>query len=129
MKNLLKLYKMFYRLLRLKSYQRAEIERKALLDFYLFRDNLGAEKRELEQKLYQWEHMAKLYAVNSPDDFHKLIADLTRRLAEAQDTPSNWNRLCERYNKLVTLKQEFCRKFADVELGIEAKNENLNTTP
>lgn len=61
--------------------------------------------------------MAKLYAVNTPDDFHKIIADLTRKLAEAQDTPSNWNRLCERYNKLVTLKQEYCRKFVDIELG------------
>ena len=32
----------------------------------------------------------------------------------------DWNRLCMKYNKLIKLKQDFCEKFKDIELELEA---------
>lgn len=50
------------------------------------------------------------------------IAELNAKLAEKDKEIARqneaWNRLCKKYNKFVSLKQEFCEKFKDIELEI-----------
>lgn len=118
MKTLLKLYKMFYRLLRLKSSQREQIRRDSVRDFYLFENRLGKERDELRFELYKWEHLAKMYGVVTPEGINQIIKELIDKLAKAEDTPSNFNRLVKKYNKFIELKQEFCEKFKDIELDV-----------
>ena len=51
-----------------------------------------------------------------------IIAKLEAKLAEKDKEIARqneaWNRLCKKYNKFVSLKQEFCEKFKDIELEI-----------
>lgn len=66
MKKILKLYKMFYRLLRLKAWQRKEIERRDR-NFYLieFR-RLYEEYFETKTKLNHYESVAKGFCIENP---------------------------------------------------------------
>ena len=49
-------------------------------------------------------------------------AELKAKLAEKDKEIARqneaWNRLCKKYNKFVSLKQEFFEKFKDIELEI-----------
>jgi len=116
MKKLLKLYKMFYRLLRLKSEQHSKIERDLIHEFYLINDNKSKEIRELEIEIRQWHYLASRYKTRTPDELIDFIEDLADKLRKAEDTPSNFNRIVAKYNKFVDLKKEFCDKFKDIEL-------------
>lgn len=49
------------------------------------------------------------------DDVDRVIAE---KDAEILRMIEDWNRLCEKYNKFIKLKQEFCDKFKDIELEI-----------
>lgn len=68
----------------------------------------------------------KAYIAPTPDgtglaDYYlKYEADkvIAEKDAEILRMIDNWNRLCEKYNKLIKLKQEFCDKFKDIELEI-----------
>ena len=55
-----------------------------------------------------------------PNVYLKEEADkvIAKKDAEILRMIENWNRLCEKYNKLIKLKQEFCDKFKDIELEI-----------
>ena len=46
----------------------------------------------------------------------KVIAEKDKEIARQNEV---WNRLCKKYNKFVSLKQEFCEKFKDIELEID----------
>ena len=53
----------------------------------------------------------------------KVIAEKDKEIAEKDKEIARqnevWNRLCKKYNKFVSLKQEFCEKFKDIELEID----------
>lgn len=74
MKKLLKLYKMFYRLLRLKSYQRHEIEQN--LD-KIYRNAYGsffADYHGLQLELADWKFVAHRFCIYSVSDLEKVLA-------------------------------------------------------
>lgn len=76
MKKLLKIYKMFYRLLRLKHHQRQEIER-----FYssLYKRNLNNLYEEFfvaNTKLKDYEAVTKLYGIKDPFELFNILAGL-----------------------------------------------------
>lgn len=77
MKTLLKLYKMFYRLLRLKHWQRREIETKLYCEFMLCQDNIRKELDGLRQEVFQWEHTALIYGARTPKELKDVIDHLT----------------------------------------------------
>ena len=69
MKTLLKLYKMFYRLIRLKHWQRVEIEKRAYRDIaVLYSNKVSKERDELQQELTGWHHLARTYMVKTPKE-------------------------------------------------------------
>lgn len=66
MKKILKLYKMFYRLLRLKAWQRKEIEQRNR-NFYLIEfKRLYEEYFEAQTKLNHYEAVAKGFCIENP---------------------------------------------------------------
>ena len=73
MKTILKLYKMFYRLLRLKHWQRREIETKMYCEFLRCQDNTKNERDRLQQEVFQWEHMARIYGAITPKELEDII--------------------------------------------------------
>ena len=73
MKKLLKLYKMFYRLLRLKDWQRREIETKMYCEFLRCQDDTRNERDKLQQEVFQWEHMAYIYGARTPKELKDVI--------------------------------------------------------
>lgn len=76
MKALIRLWKMFYRLLRLKSYQRKEIERMAFRDFCIIQDRTYKEHHEFMQELSRWHRVAHKYMMQTPEDLACLLYDL-----------------------------------------------------
>ena len=77
MNTLLKLYKMFYRLLRLKNWQRREIERKIYCEFLNLNDYCRNERDRLQQEVFQWERMARIYGARTPKELKDVIDYLT----------------------------------------------------
>ena len=62
---------------------------------------------------------AYVYHIIEVDDYiAKLKAKLAEKDKEIERQNEAWNRLCKKYNKFVSLKQEFCEKFKDIELEI-----------
>ena len=70
-----------------------------------------------------------MYRVYHADEVDAAIAELKQKLsekdlyiaekdAEIARLIEDWNRLCDKYNKFIKLKQEFCDKFKDIELEI-----------
>lgn len=54
------------------------------------------------------------------DEVDKLLQKLRENNQKAYDKQANeWNRLCVKYNKLIELKKDFCKKFKDIELEID----------
>lgn len=51
-------------------------------------------------------------------DIDEVDSILAKKDAEIARLIEDWNRLCEKYNKFIKLKQEFCDKFNDLELEI-----------
>ena len=49
------------------------------------------------------------------DELKVKLAEKDKEIARQNEA---WNRLCKKYNKFVSLKQEFCEKFKDIELEI-----------
>lgn len=77
MKTLIKLYKMFYRLLRLKHWQRVEIEKRVARDILVIYPNqVSKERDEFLQELMEWHHLAMTYMVKTPKELHELISDI-----------------------------------------------------
>ena len=76
MKTLIKLYKMFYRLLRLKDWQRKEIERKAVRDFLVCQIRARTEIWNNEMELSVWHRLAMRYGCNSPGELQSVITDM-----------------------------------------------------
>ena len=52
------------------------------------------------------------------DDCIAKDKEIAEKDAEILRMIEDWNRLCEKYNKFIKLKQEFCDKFKDIELEI-----------
>lgn len=73
MKTLLKFYKMFYRLLRLKKNQRDEIFRRFRNDFHLIHDNLYKEFQEIMLELKDWKQTANKFGINDPYNLFKVL--------------------------------------------------------
>ena len=73
MKTLLKFYKMFYRLLRLKKNQRDEIFRRFRNDFHLIHDNLYKEFQEIMLELKDWKQTANTFGINDPYTLFKVL--------------------------------------------------------
>lgn len=76
MKTLIKLYKMFYRLLRLKDRQRKEIERKAMRDFLVCQIRACTEIWNNEMELSVWHRLAMRYGCNSPGELQSVLTDM-----------------------------------------------------
>ena len=54
------------------------------------------------------------------DEVDKLLAELRENNKKAFERyDKNWNRLCVKYNKIIELKKDFCKKFKDIELEID----------
>lgn len=66
MKKILKLYKMFYRLLRLKAWQRKEIEQRDRNFFLIEFRRLYEEYFETKTKLNHYEAVAKGFCIEDP---------------------------------------------------------------
>lgn len=77
MKKLLKLYKMFYRLLRLKEWQRREIERK--YKSYYLADFLKIYSDYFEQKMVlgHYKQVMFLHGINNPFELYKALEGCT----------------------------------------------------
>ena len=75
MKTLIKLYKMFYRLLRLKHWQRKEIEDKAVRDF-LVQQIQGRATRWRDMELAAWQRLATRYGCKSPEELKSVLTDI-----------------------------------------------------
>lgn len=92
MKKLLKLYKMFYRLLRLKHWQRVEIENRMFRNFILYPNKVLKECDELQQELIEWHHLARTYMVKTPKELHELISDIqVKTMNEVVKDFETWN--------------------------------------
>ena len=66
MKKILKLYKMFYRLLRLKAHQRKEIERRDRTIYLIEFKRLYEEYFETKTRLNHYEMVAKGFCIENP---------------------------------------------------------------
>lgn len=73
MKNILKFYKMFYRLLRLKSEQRKEIERYAAAAFSARVNQIYKEYLDIRQQFSLYEQVMRQYRICSPLDLYKVL--------------------------------------------------------
>lgn len=73
MKKLLKLYKMFYRLLRLNRVQKQTIECKCAIMFKEIHAKVFKENKEMEELLYRYNNVADMFGCKKPEDFIKLI--------------------------------------------------------
>lgn len=78
MKTLIKLYKMFYRLLRLKHWQREEIERKAIRDFLVCQIRTRTDLWNHEVELSAWHRLAMRYGCNSPNELKSVLDDIQK---------------------------------------------------
>lgn len=79
---------------------RAEIKKRENEQYFTFQCNVRQMCKDVLAKLEEQE---------------SVIAD---KDAEILRMIEDWNRLCEKYNKFIKLKQEFCEKFKDIELEI-----------
>ena len=115
MKKLLKLYKMFYRLLRLKSQQRKEIERCAAAAFSVRANQIYKEYLDIKQQLSLYEKVMRQYRICSPFDLYKTLEsdhclknqssaaehfDLGRRLKQ-QENSKQFEKHEKRYKTLL----------------------------
>lgn len=92
MKTLIKLYKMFYRLLRLKHWQREEIERKAMRDFLVCQNHTRIDLWNYEVELSAWHRLAMRYGCNSPGGLRAVITDIqTKTMNEVVKDFTDWN--------------------------------------
>lgn len=73
MKKLLKLYKMFYRLLRLKSLQKKEIERHATAAFSVRVNQIYKEYLDIKQQFSLYEKVMRPYRICSPFDLYEVL--------------------------------------------------------
>lgn len=73
MKKLLKLYKMFYRLLRLKSEQRKEIERCAAAAFSVRVNQIYKEYLDIKQQFSLYEKVMRPYRICSPFELYEAL--------------------------------------------------------
>lgn len=93
MKTLIKLYKMFYRLLHLKHWQRMEIEKRvARYILVVYHNQVAKERNEFLQELMGWHHLARTYMVKTPDELNKLISGIqVRTMNEVVKDFTGWN--------------------------------------
>lgn len=73
MKNLLKLYKMFYRLLRLKDWQRREIETRYKSEYDLILASIYNEYFEVQTELRNYKNVMLRYGISSPLELLKVL--------------------------------------------------------
>ena len=73
MKKLLKLYKMFYRLLRLKDYQRREIETHYKSEYDLILASIYNEYFVVQTELRDYKNVMSQYRINSPLELLKVL--------------------------------------------------------
>lgn len=92
MKTLIRLYKMFYRLLRLKHWQRKEIERKAVRDFLVCQIRARTEIWNHEMELLVWHRLAMRYGCNSPEELRAVLDDIQMKtMNEVVKDFTTWN--------------------------------------
>ena len=92
MKTLIRLYKMFYRLLRLKDWQRKEIERKAVRDFLVRQMQDRIEHLNHEVELSAWHRLAMRYGCNLPQELQSVITDIqVTTMNEVVKDFTDWN--------------------------------------
>ena len=68
--------------------------------------------------LYYEKSEADMVIAEKDAEIARLKAKLAEKDKEIARQNEAWNRLCKKYNKFVSLKQEFCEKFKDIELEI-----------
>lgn len=73
MKKLLKIYKMLFRLLRLKSEQKKKIERIATAHFRTALNNIYNEFFEVKHRLDDYEKVSKHYGIENPLQLLKIL--------------------------------------------------------
>lgn len=92
MKALIRLYKMFYRLLRLKHWQREEIERRVMRDFLVCQNRTRTDLWNHEMELSAWHRLAMRYGCNSPCELQSVISDIqVSTMNEAVKDFTEWN--------------------------------------
>ena len=118
MKKLLKLYKMFYRLLRLKSQQRKEIERCAAAAFSVRANQIYKEYLDIKQQLSLYEKVMRQYRICSPFDLYEVL--------ESDHCPKNQSSAAEHFDLGRRLKQqENLKQFEKHEKRYKALLEDL----
>ena len=92
MKTLIRLYKMFYRLLRLKRWQREEIEKNVMRDFLVRQMQDRTERWNHEMELSAWHRLAMRYGCNSPEELRVVISDIqVTTMNEVVKDFTEWN--------------------------------------
>jgi len=91
-KTLIRLYKMFYRLLRLKRWQREEIEKNVMRDFLVRQMQDRTERWNHEMELSAWHRLAMRYGCNSPEELRVVISDIqVTTMNEVVKDFTEWN--------------------------------------
>ena len=72
----------------------------------------------IEQAQVYLKSEADMVIAEKDAEIARLKAKLAEKDKEIARQNEAWNRLCKKYNKFVSLKQEFCEKFKDIELEI-----------
>jgi hypothetical protein len=118
MKKLLKLYKMFYRLLRLKSQQRKEIERHATTAFSVRVNQIYKEYLDIKQQFSLYEQVMRPYRICSPFELYEVL--------ESDHRPENQSSAAEHFDLGRRLKQqENLKQFEKHEKRYKALLEDL----
>ena len=73
MKNILRIYKMFYRILRLKQKQRRELENKYSSMFRIFASGIKDDYELTKLELSDWKRTALLFEIGNPLQLFKIL--------------------------------------------------------
>lgn len=99
MKKLLKLYKMFYRLLRLKAWQRREIEQIARSQYNRTLKQIYEEFFIVKTELNDYKSVMRLHCINNPVElFNALVASPIKDDVTLTELVSLNDRLKAQYN-------------------------------
>ena len=92
MKNILRIYKMFYRLLRLKQKQRRELENKYSSMFRIFVSGIKDDYELTKLELSDWKRTAILFEIENPLQLFKILNNKKNRRTEQISNRTNLKR-------------------------------------
>lgn len=89
MKNILRIYKIFYRLLRLKQKQRRELENKYSSMFRIFVSGIKDDYELTKLELSDWKRTALLFEIENPLQLFKILNNKKNRRTEQISNRTN----------------------------------------